>query len=68
MAIRLLSKRLSTIRSEDSSVEYVCEYLCDAEGDISTLPNCGAGSTAICIDTGAVYMVNTRYAWTKLGG
>ena len=68
MATKLLSKKLSEIRVESSTPEYVCDYLCDAEADISTLPVCGAGSSAVCIDTGAIYLVNTQGVWTKFGG
>lgn len=68
MAIKLLSKKLIEIPVDKQTPEYVCEYLCDFEGDVPNLPVCAPSSMAICIDTGAIYMVNTSGEWAKFGG
>ena len=68
MAYKVLSRKLSGIRSEDSSMEYVCEYLCDTESDANALPDCGTGSTAVVIETARVLIVNTKGEWVAFGG
>lgn len=44
------------------------EFVIDTEADVADLPtNRGWGSTAICIATGNVYMLNSNHEWTLLG-
>lgn len=68
MAYKLLTNKLMEIQSEKSAPEYKCEYLCDTEADVQNLPNCAPSSTAIVIESGSVYMVNTAGEWVKFGG
>ena len=68
MASKLMSKKVSELRSADGSLEYMCEYICDRASDVSSLPKCCTGSTAMVIADGSVYMVNTSGVWTKFGG
>lgn len=68
MAIKLLSKKLMEIPVDKSTPEYVCEYLCDSDSDVASLPTCAPSSTAIVIDSGALYIVNTSGKWAKFGG
>jgi hypothetical protein len=43
------------------------EYVVDKESDVKDLPtNAKAGSTAICIETSSVYMINSSREWVKL--
>lgn len=50
----------------------VYKFICDTEADVAKLqtehPNCGAGSTALVVETGNVYMVNASGNWVKFGG
>ena len=48
--------------------ESVSSYICDGDADVSNLPECACGSSALVIATGDVYVVNTQGAWTKVGG
>ena len=66
MAIKLLSKKLMTVQK--GAPEYKCEYLCDTAADVSNLPECAPSSTALVIQPGEVYIVNTTGKWTKFGG
>ena len=44
------------------------EYIIDSPSDTSNLPTtCGWGSTAICISTGDVYVLNSSKTWVLLG-
>ena len=47
--------------------DYKHDYVCDAEADVSTLPESCCGSSALVIETGDVYVVNTQGVWTKVG-
>lgn len=43
------------------------EYVVDAESDIELLPrNVAMGSTAFVIETGNVYMMNSKKEWVKI--
>ena len=44
------------------------EFICDTEADVSTLPECVPGSTALICTTGDVYIVNASGQWVKFGG
>ena len=42
------------------------EYVCDSTADVTSLPKCCAGSTAIIADKdGAIYMVNASGEWKE---
>lgn len=45
----------------------VKEFVCDSVIDIDSLPEAAPGSTAIVIDSGEVYMVNTSGKWVPFG-
>jgi hypothetical protein len=46
----------------------ICEFVCDAETDVAQLPKCCAGSVALVVSTGNVYVVNANGNWVKFGG
>ena len=68
MAIKLISNKLSTVRSESSEVEYVSEYICDTDADFTSLPKCGTGSMAVSASTGNIQIVNASGKWVSFGG
>ena len=52
---------------------YECEaprrdFVMDTDADIADLPSCGAGSTAISVASGKVFMKNASGAWAEFGG
>lgn len=63
MAIKLIKKEYSDLQGD-----YKRDYICDGDADVSNLPECACGSSALVIATGDVYVVNTQSAWTKVGG
>lgn len=52
------------ISSNNSNM--VKTYTIDTENDIVSLPTNFLGSSAICISTGSVYMLNTEGVWKKI--
>lgn len=45
----------------------VCEYICDTEEDITTLPECECSSTCIVVTEGMpIYMKNASGEWKKV--
>lgn len=44
------------------------EFICDTDADIESLPNCCVGSTAVSIESGNVFIVNTNGEWVAFGG
>lgn len=55
------------ITVNDGDVSYgVKEIVCDTEADLDGLPDCAMGSTVIVIETGSVYIRNSRDEWVKL--
>lgn len=45
------------------------EFVIDVTGDVQELPtNIGWGSTAICVETGKVYILDSTQTWVELGG
>ena len=45
----------------------ICEFLCDSEDEINTLPDCSAGSTAIVGASGLpAYIKNASEQWVKV--
>ena len=47
---------------------YQCECIADTEADVDNLPKCSAGSTALVVSTGNLYMVNASGEWKLFGG
>lgn len=59
----------SRIKQQDHNNTYYTEFICDTEADIATLPglkSCAAGSAAICLENGEVYMLNTQGRWVMV--
>lgn len=55
------------ITVNDGDIAYgVKEMVCDTEADLEILPDCAMGSTVIVIETGSVYIRNSRDEWVKL--
>lgn len=54
--------------SEQGEVKYgVHELVLDTSSDVASLPkDCRPGSTAIVIETGDVYMMNSKGEWKML--
>jgi len=54
--------------SENGNVTYgLTEFVCDFESDIAQLPtNLPAGSSAIVIETGKAYMLNSLGKWVAI--
>ena len=48
--------------------DYQCDFVVDTEADISSLPECCVGSSALVVESGAIYMVNASGAWVMFGG
>ena len=45
----------------------ISEFVIDSPEDLNEMPlKCGMGSTAICIETGAVYMKNSNGEWKEI--
>ncbi|MBQ8603904.1 MAG: hypothetical protein IJ410_03550 [Oscillospiraceae bacterium] len=63
MAYKLIDKEYSHTQGG-----YVQDYICDTNADVASLPVCRCGSSALVIDTGDVYVVNTTGEWAKVGG
>ena len=54
--------------AHDGDVQYgVNEYVCDTKDDLSALPRCLMGSTAIVLEEPVtVYMKDSKGQWVKL--
>lgn len=63
MAYKLINKEWSPYLND-----YKHDYIVDTESDIETMPKCSVGSSALVVETGAVYMVNASGAWVVFGG
>lgn len=57
----------SITKQNDNASYNVTELIVDAEAELSSIDisSFGPGSTAICLDTKSVYMLNTQKEWTK---
>ncbi len=47
---------------------YKSDFIVDTDADIANLPVCCTGSSALVVETGAVYMVNASGVWVVFGG
>lgn len=48
---------------------YVKEFICDTDADVAALPtDVCTGSTAVSIESGKVFIVNTSGEWVPFGG
>ena len=58
------------IYSQSGHTRYgVKEYICDTNEDIDLLPlDDTPGSSALVIDSGALYILNSSHEWKKQGG
>lgn len=43
------------------------EFICDTVADVANLPKCCAGSTALVVEGGKIYMVNASGEWKLFG-
>lgn len=48
--------------------DYKQDFIVDTEADVATLPECCTGSSALVVESGAVYMVNASGVWAVFGG
>lgn len=44
------------------------EFICDTDEDIKKLPKCCAGSSAMVVESGKIFMVNASGEWKAFGG
>lgn len=63
MAIKLVNREYSSCLNA-----YQCDYIADTEADVADLPECCAGSSALVVESGAIYMVNASGDWAVYGG
>lgn len=62
MAVKMIDQNYNAVLDS-----YEREWLVDTEADVATLPECCAGSTALVVETGVVYVVNASGEWVVLG-
>ena len=62
--MEILTKQANMIEA------YITESYVGREAEVATLPTIRRrpGSIVICIDTGHVYVLNSKHQWTLLGG
>lgn len=62
--MEILTKQANTIEA------YITESFIEKEAELSTVSISGkkAGSIVVCIDTGNVYILNSKNQWSLLGG
>lgn len=68
MAIKLKEKKKFSY-TDNLHTEYVCyeEYIRDTDADIDNLPKSDAGSTAMVVESGKIFMVNASGEWKPFG-
>ena len=62
--MEILTKQANMIEA------YITESYVEREAEVATLPTIGRRpcSIVICIDTGHVYVLNSKHQWSLLGG
>lgn len=62
--MEILTKQANTVEA------YITESFVEKESEISTVSISGKkpGSVVVCIDTGNVYVLNSKHQWSLLGG
>lgn len=63
MAIKLMNREWACCLND-----YQYDYIVDTEADVANLPECCSGSSALVVESGAVYMVNASGNWALFGG
>ena len=63
MAIKLVNQEWCVCQNA-----YQYDYIVDAEADVVNLPECCTGSSALVVESGAIYMVNASGVWALYGG
>ena len=48
--------------------DYKQDFIVDTEADVSALPQCCTGSTALVAQSGTAYIVNASGDWVVFGG
>lgn len=63
MAIKLINREWCACQAD-----YKRDYIVDTQADVASLPVCCTGSSALVVESGAVYIVNASGAWVVFGG
>lgn len=63
MAIKMVNKEYCPCLDA-----YKKDYIVDTEADVANLPQCCTGSSALVVESGAVYIVNATCVWAVFGG
>jgi hypothetical protein len=63
MAIQMISNRMCP-----HTGGYRREFICDTDADVKNLPACCAGSSALVLATGKIFVVNASGNWVEFGG
>ena len=63
MAIKMINREYCPCLDD-----YQYDYIVDAESDVANLPQSCTGSSALVVESGAVYMVNASGVWAVFGG
>ena len=63
MAIKMINREYCPCLNE-----YKQDYIVDTDADVKDLPKCCVGSSALVVESGAVYMVNASGVWAVYGG
>lgn len=56
------------VKQTNSNKDYnTAEFMFDSADELSSLPtDCGMGSTALCIGSGQVYVLNSNKEWKAI--
>lgn len=63
MAVKLVNRKWCPCMGA-----YQYDYIVDTEDDVSSLPKCCTGSSALVVESGNVYVVNASDNWVLYGG
>lgn len=63
MAIELVNKKWCPCLDD-----YQREFIADAESDVASLHKSSAGSSALVVESGNIYVVNASGDWAVFGG
>lgn len=60
---------MNTLSQSGHTTYGIKEFVVDSESDVENLPtDVPMGSAALVIETGAVYVLNSKKSWKKLSG
>lgn len=63
MAIKCTSRVYNPL----TAMECPHEFVCDTDADVASLPACRAGSIALVVESGRIFMVNASGEWRPFG-